>query len=189
MHTAQQIRAAFADVGLVTFPAAAVERLGLPLEDCHWLTGVGLPRQAAPFLSFGGKHEMKLPTLSQLLGVSESIGGSRYRAIGSNGSGDPIVIDLLGQCAVWYLNHDLKFAPVFINSSIRALAACLLAYRKLGAACREAFGDDAFLEQQAPAGALEAFVAEVALVDPAALPAHCMWGSELAQFGGTPGAV
>jgi hypothetical protein len=33
-----------------------------------------------------------------------------------------------------YLNHDQDFEPVFMNSSIVAMALCLLGYKSLGGA-------------------------------------------------------
>ena len=124
MATPEEFRAAFAMDGVVIFPADAVSSLAIAASDADWLTKVGLPRSAAPYLSFGSKYEINIPTVTELWGVND---GGRYRAIGSNGSGDPIAIDTATAGEVVYLSHDNAFQRVFINSSVTKLAEVLLA--------------------------------------------------------------
>ena len=68
------------------FPPSAVGALPIAAGDADWLVTVGLPRSAPPFLSFGGKPQISIPTVTELWGVS---GGDHYRVIGSTGSGSP----------------------------------------------------------------------------------------------------
>ena len=179
MATPEEFRAAFAQDGLVTFPAAAVSSLPIAAADADWLMRVGLPRSTAPFLDFGSKHEINIPTVTELWGVKEC---SQYRAIGSNGSGDPVAIDTASGEIV-YLNHDNAFQRVFINSSVTRLAEALLAYHRLIAEAQAANGPEAFLDGNVPPSSLSRFVSLLETLDPAALKSG-MWAEELEQFEG-----
>jgi hypothetical protein len=177
MVTAEEFREAFASDGVVTFPTAAVSYLSLAPSDADWLTKVGLPRSAAPFLGFGEAHEINMPTVSELWDVKDC---SQYRAIGSNGSGDPIAIDT-ATGEIVYLNHDNAFERVFINSSVTKLAELLLAYHRLIEEAQAANGPEAFLDGNVPPDTLSKFVALAETVDPAALKSG-MWAEELEQL-------
>jgi SUKH-4 immunity protein len=88
---------------------------------------------------------------------------ARYRMIGSDGAGNPICIEQ-GAGAVVLLDHEDWFrSRQFVNSSVRQLAECLLAY--MG-------------EQD-----LEQFKLAVALIDPAALGEKAFWWHEAAFLG------
>lgn len=184
MATPDEFRAAFAMDGVVTFPAAAVSSLPIAAVDADWLTKVGLPRSAAPFLSFGSKYEINIPTLSELWGVND---GSRYRVIGSNGSGDPVAIDTTNTGEVVYLNHDNDFQRVFINSTVMQLAEALLAYHRLIAEAQAANGPEAYLDGKVPSESLRRFVSLIITLDPVALD-RGMWVEELDQLEGRAAA-
>jgi hypothetical protein len=179
MATPEEFRAAFARDGVVTFPAAVVSSLSLNASDAEWLTRVGLPRSAAPFLDFGSKHEINLPTVAELWGMED---GSRYRAIGSNGSGDPIAIDT-ATGEIVYLNHDNGFERVFINSSVTKLAEALCAYQRLIAEAQAANGPQAYLNGNVPSESLRRFVSLMEKLDPPALRTG-LWFEELDQLEG-----
>ena len=68
-----------------------------------------------------------------------------YRVIGSDGCGSPIAIDESHEGQIVCLDHDNRFARVFLNSSVRQLAESLLAYRKAVKDTQAEFGTDAFL--------------------------------------------
>lgn len=51
---------------LFIFRSEAVDSLRIPAEQKSFLTSVGLPEEAAPFLSFGGKLCESLPTVSEM---------------------------------------------------------------------------------------------------------------------------
>ncbi len=81
-----------------------------------------------------------------------------YRMIGSDGAGNPICV-VNGTGAVVLLDHEDWFRTCqFVNSSVRQLAECLLAY--LG-------------EQDS-----ERFLAAVRSIDPAALAERAFWWHE-----------
>jgi hypothetical protein len=81
--------------------------------------------------------------------------------LGSNGSGDPIVIELSSR-AIAYLNHDDGMRRVFINSSVATFAESLLLFQ-------EAQID----------GAFASLPARLASLDAAAAGPDTMWAREI----------
>lgn len=180
MVTEQEFRSVFSSEELCTFDAAAAATLGLPGDESNWLTTVGLPKSAAPFLSFGDDAERGLPTVRQFLrGARDLPHGERYRVIGSNGSGDPVAIDVAEKGAIVYLNHDNRFERVLINSSVRKLATSLAAFAKMVAAAQAANGEDAYIGGNVPAAAIDTLRNAIRRADPAALAPGAMWAGEL----------
>lgn len=180
MATPEEFRDAFAMNGVVPFPVEAVSSLPIAAADADWLTNVGLPRSAAPFLGFGGEFEINIPTAAELWRLND---GGRFRVIGSNGSGDPIAVDTATNGEVVYLNHDSAFQRVFINSSVTKLAEALLAYHRLIAESKAANGTEAYLDGNVPPEALRKFVSLVTSLDPPALESG-MWVEEFEQLQG-----
>lgn len=86
-----------------------------------------------------------------------------YRMIGSDGAGNPICVEH-GTGAVVLLDHEDWFRTrQFVNSSVRQLAECLLAY--MG-------------EQDS-----ERFRASVRTIDPSAIAERSFWWHEAAVLG------
>ena len=177
MTTPDEFRKAFVR-GVVAFPPSAVGALPIAAGDADWLVTVGLPRSAPPFLSFGGKPQISIPTVTELWGVSS---GAHYRVIGSTGSGDPIAIDTAASGQIVYLNHDNHFQRVFINSSVMQLAESLFAYRRLIEDTQSENGPNAYLDRDIPAEVLARFESFLRDSDPPALVSG-MWADELEQL-------
>jgi len=180
--TASEFRAAFSADGLATFVPNVVSAIGLSQEQAVWLVNVGLPRSTAPFLDFGGKNESSLPSMAALFQERDRAIAERYRVIGSNGNGDPVVLDLAANGAVAYLNHDNNMCRILINSSVTQLAECLLAFKRLIDLAQAANGEDAYLDGDIPSDALNEFVEIVRACDPAALEIDTMWTDEVQSF-------
>lgn len=108
--------------------------------------------------------------------------GKRYRVIGGNGNGDPVVLDLEENGAVAFLNHDNDMCRVFINSSVTQLVECLVAFKRLIALAQAANGSDAYLDGNIPSAALAEFIEFVRACDAPALEQHAMWGYEVQSF-------
>lgn len=118
-----------ADLGIqfpdwAPFPAAIVDYLKLSDTDRALLLETGLPREASPFLTFGGALE-NLRELQPHLGQAFA----PFRVLGSNGSGDLIVADERDG-RVLYHNHDSGMDEVFINSSITQLAESICLFQE-----------------------------------------------------------
>lgn len=124
----------------VVYSEEDVFKLSIPDADKELLTKCGLPRDVAPFLSFGLTPADRLRPFSEVYGLPESFG--RYRMVGHNSSGDMICLDEATFGRVVYLNHDRGMEVVFMNSSVLALAECLCAFGEFmldrdPEACRE----------------------------------------------------
>jgi hypothetical protein len=180
MVSEQQFRAVFTDQDLRTFDPAIAASLGLPPEESDWLATVGLPTWAAPSLDFGENSERHLPTVGEFFGGAPGVPvGERYHVIGTNGSGDPVAIDLAANGAIVYLNHDKRYERVFINSSVRQLATSLAAFAKMIAAAQQANGSRAYIDRNVPPALVESLHDEISSADAAALERGTMWASEL----------
>ena len=165
------------DEPLVRFPKKAVGRLALPEEDKEFLVRAGLPADAAPYLGFEAPAKGELPTVADEWQQPDEF--RRYRVLGSTGSGDPIAIDENGRGEVVCLDHENGFARALLNSSVRQLAASLLAYRKMVQDAVAQNGEDAFLDGNIPQGARRELERELRQIDAAALKPGCFWGEEL----------
>lgn len=156
---------------LVRYPPNVVSELSLPEEAKSFLTDIGLPEGAAPFLDFGGKSHLSIPPVTEIWKAGEN----RFRIIGSNGYGDPVCIDTESAGRVFYLLHEDEMVPRFINSSIPQLAYSLLAFRQVVADTNAMGGRDAYLEGRIPAEIVDRFITEMETIDPPAISADHFW--------------
>ena len=148
---------------------------------------LGLPEDAAPFLSFGARRNGKvLLTVSELWRLPPEF--DDLIVIGGNGSGDPVCIDVEDGSVV-YLSHDNEFQIVLINSSLQALVQSLLGYRELVREARTNHGDDAFLENNVPSASIEAFADLISQVDREAASPGTFWGDRIEDLRRGPDAV
>ncbi|MBN2978746.1 SUKH-4 family immunity protein [Pseudomonas lactucae] len=131
-------------------------------EDSSLLAAQGLPRDAAPFLSFYAYLQAEIESRVQNFGLPES-----YFPIGHNGSGDVVAIDMDSRHVI-YFNHDRYNERVFINSSLPQFAESLCIYQE-------------HLTKEAMDNCLDA----IATIDSRAVDLGSMWpaevGSELAD--------
>jgi hypothetical protein len=161
----------------IRFPKEVVEYLRVSDEDKAFLVQAGLPKDAAPFLTFEAPQSGSLPTVAEEWHQPKAF--ASYRAIGFDGAGNPIALDETNDGEVVILDHDNAFAKILVNKSIRQLAASLLAYRKLVSDTLEEFGEDAFLDGRISLAARQALRMELTSIDPAAMTASCFWHGEL----------
>ncbi len=116
-------------------------------ETARFLTESGLPEDAAPMLSFVGNSANtrdRIGTLSTLFGQRPDL--DHLVCIGFGCDGNPIAIDTSAQDGIVWLDHEDRFTPAFMNTSIHTLAECLLHYRGfIQLICAEN-GEDAYLD-------------------------------------------
>jgi len=153
---------------LYTHPRDALSASALPDEVKNFLHVAGLPDEAAPFLSFK-------PLTLEWLGNAD-----RRYPIGSDGSGNPIVIDEQG--VVWLIDHEAPTRTSLVNSTVGTLADCLIAYRGLVTEVISIGGDDAFLDGRVPKHLTERFAASVCASDPAAAQPGTFWAGEVSRL-------
>jgi hypothetical protein len=104
-------RCAFDDDGLIRYSPAQAGVLGLCADDLLWLTSVGLPTQAAPFLNFDEPGPEGPPLVASVWGrLAGSQGVATSRLIGSNGSGDPVAIEPHNAGAVVYFTTTITWS-------------------------------------------------------------------------------
>jgi SUKH-4 immunity protein len=143
----------------VLFPETEVEVLQIPKDDKLILTASGLPKDAAPFLSFGSSRGVFLRRMSAF-GLPKDF--DRFRTIGFNSSGDMICLDEGDGGRVVYLNHDDNMKVVYMNSGIRSLALSLCLYGEF------------MLNREA-----DVCRAAIRKVDPKAVEPGSFWASEI----------
>jgi SUKH-4 immunity protein len=149
---------------LVRFPQSVLDATAIPLTARTFLMAAGLPREAAPFLSFRAPHPSLPPTVA-----------SRGLVIGSNGSGDLFLIVPDGR--VQLLDHERGGAVVFVNSSLDAFASALLLFRAMVSEVDNPEHGTSEEERLRVLG--DRFVAELARVDPRACARWAFWSAEV----------
>jgi hypothetical protein len=157
---------------LSTFPDEWLSSAKLPVHAKEFLRLAGLPSDAAPFLSF-------LPDNLDWL-QSEASALNHYSAVGSDGAGNPIILD--GDGTLWLLDHERSLQRSYMNRSLESLAESLLAYRGLVENAQAANGEDAFLDGRIPESLIDRFAAVAEEVDDQALRPGAFWASELATL-------
>jgi len=134
---------------VTTFPFELLSPFGFQPATVTFLTTIGLPEQAAPFLNFyhqlpgtdGGFYRVQ-----QEYALEDSFAG--YIAIGFDGLGNPVVLNTQQQDRVEWLDHEDDFAAHYVNASLPALASCLVVYEQFIQHLQQAAGEDAYLEAQ-----------------------------------------
>lgn len=119
---------------LVKFPASALEGRGIDAASRTFLTEVGLPASAPPFLTFGPPESGKLPSVYDVVGLDpEEVEDEDDRAlvkqlwvIGTDGGGDKIGLTKEGRVLVF---DHAALATLPMSDSLGHLAASLLAFR------------------------------------------------------------
>lgn len=107
---------------------AELARPGLSPETVHFLKDCGLPSDCEPCLAFDKFVDPRISTVNEVFGTNEKE-LDNYLMIGTNGSGDPVCIDVAHKNEIVYLNHDQGFERIFINASILHFAQCLVKYQ------------------------------------------------------------
>lgn len=158
---------------LVTFAREVVATLRVPEARRAFLIQPGLPESAAPYLDFGGKHYLGIPSVADLWKAGEAF--RRYRIIGANGFGDPICLDEQSGGTIVYLNHDSEMKSLFMNSTVECMAFSLLAFREVVRETQRRGGPDAYLNGQVPSELVDQFILRMDDIDPPAIKSGSFW--------------
>ncbi len=114
------------DEPTVKFSADSLSHFGFQESTLAALSTVGLPFQAAPFLSFN-QTLAEFQSLDTYLQPGDST-WKRFVIIGSDGAGNPIVLDTSTQDQVLLLDHDNNFVAQPVAQSLLILLGCLVVY-------------------------------------------------------------
>lgn len=127
---------------------ADLPEVNLEDADRDFLINTGFPRSAAPFLGFDAIREGALLSVQQQFGVQKV--HTKWMMLGSDSAGNPISLDS-SNGEVWVLDHEDNFhTQIFMNSTLRGLADCLVGYRRLVDETMSQNGDEAFLRGHIP---------------------------------------
>ena len=163
---------------LMPFAEQSVASLNVPDSVKQFLVSAGLPDSAAPYLCFGPETDGSIPNVSDQWHHPPEF--ARYRSIGFNSAGDPIALDEAMAGVVVCVAHDAPAEPMFVNSSVQALAACLLAYRYLVNEAIRRNGEDAIIDNNVPSDLIEDLERQFKEIDAAAVVDFSFWGYVLA---------
>lgn len=147
---------------LIAFPPSVFEGTGVSPQTRQFLTEAGLPEAAGPFLMIDPPGSEVLVTAGELWELPPEF--DAYRVIGTNGSGDPVV--LCPDDSVAYLNHDNDFEECYINRNVAVLAEASLGFPGMEPTDAEK----------------EAFIEFLRRSDPAALAEGSFWSYEIAAW-------
>jgi hypothetical protein len=144
-----QIKKYWSDTGeeLYTYKSSQLDNPRLSDTTIDFLVNCGLPDSCAPMLSFDDCDNATIPTPNQVFNIDiDEL--NDYLMIGSNGSGDPICIDLNNENEIVYLNHDNDFERVYMNSSVHQLTECVIRYRNFYASLDPRFENNIFIRRK-----------------------------------------
>jgi len=165
------------DTKLSSYKPFQLSNSRLLKSTIDFLVDCGLPDSCAPCLSFDECYFMEIPTPNQVFDI-DIAELNDYLWIGSNGSGDPVCIDLLNNNEIVYLNHDNDFERVFMNSNVITLSKCLMVYsnfiEKINATNVSNWLDRNYSDE-----VVEQLKQELSEVDPRCIEENTMWSMEL----------
>jgi hypothetical protein len=155
-------------------------------EDVHanyltiqFLTTIGLPDSAAPFLAFDRKE---LKTIKAIYNTDEAADNFLID-IGFDGAGDPICIDTENNCEIVALDHEDNFNKRFANSSVKELFAFLTIYKESGESLIKLRGEDAFIDSNFTDEEVEELIGKLKSVDARALENNeTFWSLEIGML-------
>ncbi|MEP4531618.1 MAG: SUKH-4 family immunity protein [Cyclobacteriaceae bacterium] len=157
---------------LLTFDRSAFERLNINSDQVNFLTEIGLPKDAAPFLTF----ENELRTLNELYELDESEFETKI-VIGSDGAGDPICIELTNQ-RIYVCDHEDDFEPRFMNTAVIELFKFLSLFKAFAEQLINDKGEDAFIDANFSDYELLELTSKLRFIDPTALETSTFWNQE-----------
>ncbi|WP_416437703.1 hypothetical protein [Phnomibacter sp. MR] len=135
------------DEELYTYKPSQLENPRLLQTTIDFLVNCGLPDSCAPGLSFDECNGTAIPTPNQVFNIDiDEL--NDYLMIGSNGSGDPVCIDLNNKNEIVYLNHDNDFERVYMNASVKQLTECIIRYKDFHASLNPRFENNTFFRRK-----------------------------------------
>lgn len=141
----------------------------------------GLPETPAPYFEFTSMSSFLKPIIN-VFNMPEEFG--KYYFLGTTGSGNPICI-IEKQGYIVYLDNGNNFLEVFINSSIKQFAHCLLVYAQMIDKAIEKNGEDAFIDLDIPASIINWLSGEFERIDSKCMENGNFWFDEVESLYGS----
>lgn len=145
-----------------------------------FLTTSGLPFDAAPYLSFAQDKDDIFYGINKLTDQYDFLESEheKYVVIGSC-DGDPIAINTDKNDEVEWLDHEDLFSSRFFNTSLMAMADCLVAYRDFVSTVQKENEEDAFMNFDFTDEQFEKLKQHLKLADNRALTEEGFWKKQL----------
>jgi hypothetical protein len=166
---------------ITLYDSERIEKFAFKQSTQRFLIEVGLPRDAAPFLSFVKNNDVQYEGILRLTDYFDFLEAtySKYVVIGSNGNGDEIVIDTRDDCRIKLLDHEDSFSEQLINSSIHQLCSSLIIYQYFIDCIIEENGKDAFIDSIFNDDQLNDLTQGLTGNDLQAMGKNCFWFREI----------
>lgn len=155
--------------------------LNLKPSTVDFLTRVGLPFEAAPFLSFVQNKADNYNTINKLTKHYDFLEPEydKYVVIGSCSDGDVIAINTDDNDQIVWLDHEDYFSSRFFNSSINNLAECLVIYRDFVQTILKDNGENAYMNSNFNDQQFETLKQNMTTADSRAITEDGFWKSYL----------
>ena len=158
------------------FDGTVLQRRGVDSETIEILSIVGLPEDAAPFLIFGGIHNGE--SIAEIYGTGKH-SEQFLIEIGTDGSGDPICIDVRNKSQIVVCDHEDGFQKRYMNSSVTILLRFITLYRDFVEKLIRTKGEKAFLDANFTDEELDDLLRQFTRVDKNALDEGTYWSREI----------
>lgn len=166
------------DEGLYTYTPSQLGNSRLLETTIDFLITCGLPDSCAPGLSFDQCKNSTIPTPNQVFNIDiDEL--NDYLMIGSNGSGDPVCIDLNNNNEIVYLNHDNYFERVYMNGSVQQLTECIIRYKDFHASLDPRFENNTFIKRKFTDEEFSKVCNDFKVIDDKCLLDNNCWKAEL----------
>lgn len=164
---------------LYRFDSSLLYSKGLNEDTVDFLSIIGLPISAAPFLGFADNDIYK--ELESIYSIYETgdLEHQNLLCIGFDVAGDLICLDLRNDCQIVALTHEKELLPSFINSSVLELFQFLTLYKKFGEELNRTNGENAFLDANFTDRQYDELKKAMEAIDKEALAESAFWTHEL----------
>jgi hypothetical protein len=161
---------------LLRFNPWQLEGTGLSRPTALFLTEAGLPEDGGGGFQFYVRDDLHVSAVAANWQVDDEVKQRLLSVviIGRDGGGNVLCISPLQNDEVLLLNHEDRFLPQFVNTSLPQMASCLLIDREVYQRA------DAAEERDTPEfrkSLQDWFEREIRRVDKAALAPYAYWGN------------
>ncbi len=140
----------------------------------------GLPKAAAPFLSFADGSDDAYTAIAKLEDQYDlDIEPNKYVVIGSDGGGNPVAVNTQKDDVIEWLDHEDYFAPSYFNRSMECLLSFLIIYRDFIQEITEHNGPAAYFDASFTDDQYDALKQRMIDIDPDAVNENGFWKEEL----------
>lgn len=162
-------------VKVTTFSRDVLAGFGLQKITAELLSIVGLPTDAAPYLSFAeSSSDFKRISIAYQQGNEFA----HFIKIGFDGAGNPLVINTKQDDCIQWLDHEDKFSAHYVNCSLKALFVSLVIYNQFIQQLLATRGPDAYLDADFTDEQLADLKSALSKVDAQAVAEDGLWQDE-----------